>query len=57
VSFGLLGDSEAMDDIDVVTGGLEESLRELVAAAEARRPPRRRREPARPSAPTPTPAE
>ena len=26
VSFGLLGDFDAMDDIDVVTEGLEESL-------------------------------
>jgi WS/DGAT/MGAT family acyltransferase len=55
VSFGLLGDFDAMDDIDVVEEGLQESLRELVAAAEARRPPRRRREPAR--QPTPAPAE
>ena len=53
VSFGLLGDFDAMDDIDVVEAGLEESLRELVAAAEARRPPRRRREPARQPAPAP----
>jgi WS/DGAT/MGAT family acyltransferase len=52
VSFGLLGDFDAMDDIDVVQAGLEEALRELVAAAAARRPPKRtRREPAR------TPAE
>ena len=55
VSFGLLGDFDAMDDIDVVEEGLEQSLRELVAAADARRPPRRRREPAR--QPTPAPAE
>jgi hypothetical protein len=55
VSFGLLGDLDAMDDIDVVKDGLTEALRELVAAAEARRPPkRRRREPA--SRPAPTPA-
>ena len=47
ISFGLLGDLDAMDDIDVVQEGLEESLQELVAAAEARRPPRRsRRQPA-----------
>jgi WS/DGAT/MGAT family acyltransferase len=49
VSFGLLGDFDAMDDIDVVREGLEEALRELVAAASARRPPpkRTRKEPAR----------
>jgi diacylglycerol O-acyltransferase len=54
VSFGLLGDLDAMDDIDVVREGLERSLRDLVEVAAARRPPkRRRREPAR----APTPAE
>ena len=54
MSFGLLGDLDAMDDIDVVQQGLEESLRELVAAAEARRPPRRsRRQPVRQPAPAP----
>jgi WS/DGAT/MGAT family acyltransferase len=54
VSFGLLGDLDAMEDIDVVKEGIEESLRELVAAAEARRPPRRRRrQPVREPAPAP----
>jgi WS/DGAT/MGAT family acyltransferase len=54
VSFGLLGDLDAMDDIDVVKDGIEESLRELVAAAEARRPPtRKRRQPVREPAPAP----
>jgi diacylglycerol O-acyltransferase / wax synthase len=54
VSFGLLGDFDAMDDIDVVTQGVEEALRELVAAAAARRPPKRaRREPSRQPAPAP----
>ena len=43
MSFGLLGDFDAMDDIDVVEEGLEEALRELVAAADARRPPKRAR--------------
>jgi WS/DGAT/MGAT family acyltransferase len=51
VSFGLLGDLDAMEDIDIMRGGIKEALEELVAAAAARRPPRRRREP------TPTPAE
>jgi WS/DGAT/MGAT family acyltransferase len=47
VSFGLLGDFDAMDDIDIVEAGLEAALRELVSAAAARRPPKRaRREPA-----------
>jgi hypothetical protein len=49
MSFGLLGDLDAMDDIDVVRDGIEAALRELVEAAEARRPPRRGRK-------TPTPA-
>ena len=54
VSFGLLGDFDLMDDIDAVKEGLEESLRELVAAAAARRPPKRaRRDPARQPAPAP----
>jgi diacylglycerol O-acyltransferase len=43
MSFGLLGDLDAMDDIDIVRDGIEEALRELVEAAEARRPPRRGR--------------
>ena len=51
VSFGLLGDLDAMEDIDVMRVGIKDALEELVAAAAARRPPRRRREP------TPTPAE
>ena len=55
VSFGLLGDFDAMDDIDVVEEGLSEALRELVAAAEARRPPQRaRRDRQRDRTPTPT---
>ena len=55
MSFGLLGDFDAMEDIDVVQQGLEESLRELVAAAAARRPPKRaRREPTRERTPAPT---
>ena len=52
VSFGLLGDFDAMDDIDVVESGLEEALRELVGVAAARRPPKRTRR-----APAPAPAE
>ncbi len=51
MSFGLLGDLDAMDDIDVVRDGIDEALRELVEAAEARRPPRRGRK-----APTQAPA-
>jgi WS/DGAT/MGAT family acyltransferase len=50
LDFGLLGDYDAMDDIDVVAGGIERSLDELVKAAKARskpkRAPRRKVEPA-----------
>ena len=35
LSFGLLGDLDAMDDLDVVRKGLEDSLSELVEAARA----------------------
>jgi hypothetical protein len=49
MSFGLLGDFDAMEDIDVVKDGLVGSLRELVEAAAAQRPERRPRA----SAPTP----
>ena len=45
MSFGLLGDFDAMDDIDVVKEGLEESLRELVGGR--RRPAARRSGPRR----------
>ena len=33
MSFGLLGDFDALEDIDVVQEGVERSLRELVEAA------------------------
>jgi diacylglycerol O-acyltransferase / wax synthase len=52
VSFGLLGDLDAMDDIDVMREGIEASLRELVDAAAARRPPKRSRR-----TPEPAPTE
>jgi diacylglycerol O-acyltransferase / wax synthase len=35
VDFGLLGDYDAMDDIDFVTQAISESLQELVDAARA----------------------
>ena len=35
LSFGLLGDLDAMDDLEVVRKGLEDSLSELVEAARA----------------------
>jgi diacylglycerol O-acyltransferase / wax synthase len=50
MSFGLLGDFDAMEDIDVVKEGLVESLRELVEAATVARPSARR------VSPEPTPA-
>jgi diacylglycerol O-acyltransferase / wax synthase len=40
MSFGLLGDFDAMEDIDIVRDGLIDSLRELVDAAKAQRAPR-----------------
>jgi hypothetical protein len=42
MSFGLLGDFDALEDIDAVTEGIERSLRELLDAAKER-PVRRRR--------------
>ena len=50
MSFGLLGDFDAMEDIDEVQHGLVSSLRELVEAATAQLPEPKRR------APTPTQA-
>jgi hypothetical protein len=35
MSFGLLGDFDALDDLEVVRDGLERSLRELVELARA----------------------
>lgn len=47
MSFGLLGDFDAMDDIDTLADGVEASLEELVSLAKARRrPTRQRRQPA-----------
>jgi hypothetical protein len=43
MSFGLLADFDAMEDIDVVQQGLEHSLKELVEEAVARQPQRRKR--------------
>jgi hypothetical protein len=42
MSFGLLGDFDAMEDIDIVQQGLVASLRELVDAATVERPEARR---------------
>src|SRR4051794_169988 len=50
MSFGLLGDFDAMEDIDLVQEGLVASLQELVEAAAAERPRARR------GAPEPSPA-
>jgi diacylglycerol O-acyltransferase / wax synthase len=38
LDYGLLGDYDAMPDIDLVTEGIEASVAELLAAARARRP-------------------
>jgi WS/DGAT/MGAT family acyltransferase len=46
MSFGLLGDFDAMEDIDIVQAGLVDSLVELVEAAKAQQAPRHRPEPA-----------
>jgi diacylglycerol O-acyltransferase / wax synthase len=36
IEYGLLGDYDALDDIDVVTGGIQEALDELLETARAR---------------------
>jgi WS/DGAT/MGAT family acyltransferase len=43
VSFGLLGDFDALEDIDVIADGIDRSLQELVAAAKERAAPKRRK--------------
>ena len=43
LDYGLLGDYDAMADIDVVADGIESSLAELLAAARGRTPQRTRR--------------
>jgi WS/DGAT/MGAT family acyltransferase len=45
MSFGLLGDFDALEDIDVITEGIGQSLRELLDAARERAPRRRRKTP------------
>ena len=47
MDFGLLGDYDAMDDIEDLGEALRESLEELVEAAGGRKPKRRRRAQAR----------
>ena len=42
LDYGLLGDYDAMPDIDIVADGIEASLAELLAAARGRRPARGR---------------
>jgi diacylglycerol O-acyltransferase / wax synthase len=54
MSFGLLGDFDAMEDIDLIKDGLVDSLRELVDAAAAQRPVE---EPAAEPEPEPEPTE
>jgi diacylglycerol O-acyltransferase len=49
MNFGLLGDFDAMPDLEIVARGIEESLDELRKAAGIRKP--RRRAPRRPAAP------
>lgn len=43
MSFGLLGDFDAMEDIDVLAEGIDQSLQQLVKLAKARRRPKRPR--------------
>lgn len=45
MSFGLLGDFDAMDDIDVFADGVESSLTQLVDLAKARQRPKRSSKP------------
>jgi diacylglycerol O-acyltransferase / wax synthase len=51
MSFGLLGDFDALEDIDTLTEGINRSLQELVDAAKERSPAKRRKR-----APAPTPS-
>jgi WS/DGAT/MGAT family acyltransferase len=53
IDYGLLGDYDALADIDTVTAGIEESLEQLIAAAKGKSTGTGR--PSTPS-PTPTPA-
>ena len=46
MDFGLLGDYDALDDLEVLGDALKESLEELVEAAGGRKPRRRRKAPA-----------
>jgi diacylglycerol O-acyltransferase len=46
LNFGLLGDFDAMPDLEIVARGIEESLAELRAAAGIRKPRQRARRPA-----------
>jgi hypothetical protein len=50
MSFGLLGDFDALDDLDVVAEGLEASLKELRDAARERPAAKRRKKAAAKSA-------
>jgi hypothetical protein len=55
IDYGLLGDYDALGDIDIVAEGIEDGLNELLAAARAaaqgQPPPRQRSKPAAPAAP------
>jgi WS/DGAT/MGAT family acyltransferase len=54
IDYGLLGDYDALPDIDVIAEGIEDGLNELLAAARAaqdRPAPRRRSQPEAPAAP------
>jgi WS/DGAT/MGAT family acyltransferase len=53
MSFGLLGDFDTMEDIDIVRDGIEASLAELKAAARERAPKRRRKAAQKSAAPDP----
>jgi WS/DGAT/MGAT family acyltransferase len=52
MSFGLLGDFDAMEDIDVVADGIRTSLEELLTAAAAAKPARGRKKSTPASSPT-----
>jgi WS/DGAT/MGAT family acyltransferase len=57
IDYGLLGDYDALPDIDVVAEGIDESLAELLRAARTKRarPPKPRRVPSPPEPVTKTP--
>jgi diacylglycerol O-acyltransferase len=49
MNFGLLGDYDALPDIDLIADGIDAALQELLSAARGGRPPRSSAKPAAPA--------